>query len=51
MPPTRRLFEIMWEVDRGWMPVLRALCDEHEAAGKTVVRLTSLEAIDAYAQG
>ncbi|TKT80090.1 adenylate kinase [Aquamicrobium sp. LC103] len=49
VPPTRRLFEIMWEVDRDWMPALRSLCDEHEAHGKTVVRLGSLEAIDVFA--
>jgi len=48
VPPTRRLFEIIWEVDRDWMPVLRGLCDEHAAKGKTVVRLTSLEAVDAF---
>ena len=47
-PPTRELFEIIWTVDRDWMPVLRALCDEHQAAGKTVSRLTSLEAVDAF---
>lgn len=46
VPPTRRLFEIIHEVHRDWMPVLRALCDEHETKGKTVVRLNSLEAID-----
>lgn len=48
VPPTRRLFEIIWEVDRDWMPVLRALCDEHAARGKSVVRLTSLEAVEAF---
>lgn len=48
MPPTGRLFEIIWNVDRDWMPVLRALCDEHEREGKTVVRLTSLEELEAF---
>lgn len=48
VPPTRRLFEIIWEVHRDWTPVLRALCDEHEARGARVTRLTSLEAVDAF---
>lgn len=49
MPPTKRLFEIIWETSQGWMPVLRSLCDECEASGKTVVRLNSIEEIDAFA--
>lgn len=49
VPPTKRLFEIIWDVHQGWMPVLRALCDDYEAKGKRVVRLTSLEALDAFA--
>jgi adenylate kinase family enzyme len=47
-PPTKRLFQIIWEVSQGWMPVLRSLCDEHEARGKAVVRLKSIEEIDAF---
>lgn len=49
VPPTRRLFEIISEVDRDWMPVLRALCDEHETKGKKVWRLDSLEAVNSFA--
>lgn len=48
MPPTGRLFEIIWDVDREWMPVLRRLCQEHEEKGKKVIRLTTLEALDAF---
>ncbi len=48
MPPTCRLFEIIWQVDRDWMPVLRKMCDEQEASGKSVVRLNSIEELDAY---
>lgn len=50
MPPTGRLFEIIWEVDRDWMPVLRALCDEQEARGKVVTRLNSIDDLNAFAQ-
>lgn len=46
MPPTGRLFEIIWEVDREWMPVLRGMCDEQEAMGKTVIRLNTIEDLD-----
>lgn len=49
VPPTKRLFEIIWNVDQGWMPVLRELCDELEASSKTVIRLASLEELDAFA--
>lgn len=51
MPPTRRLFEIMWQVDRDWMPILRALCHEKEAEGKRVIRLTSIDELNAFAPG
>lgn len=48
MPPTGRLFEIIWEVDRDWMPTLRRLCDEHEALGKNVFRLNTPDELDAF---
>ncbi|WP_238363827.1 hypothetical protein [Mesobacterium pallidum] len=48
VPPTGRLFEIMWDMDREWMPILRDLCDAQEARGKAVVRLTSLDALDKF---
>lgn len=48
MPPTGRLFEIIWEVDRAWMPVIRTLCDEQGTLGKSVVRLSSIEELDAF---
>jgi adenylate kinase family enzyme len=47
-PPSKRLFEIIWEVNQDWMPVLRSLCDECEARGQRVARLCSLEEIDAF---
>lgn len=48
MPPTGRLFEIIWQLDKEWMPVLRKMCDEQEAKGKPVIRLTSIEELDDY---
>jgi adenylate kinase family enzyme len=49
MPPTRDLFRTIWEVDRDWMPGVRALCTEAEAEGKIVTRLASVDEIDAFA--
>jgi adenylate kinase family enzyme len=48
MPPTRDLFRTIWEVDRDWMPGVRALCTEAEAQGKIVTRLTSVDELDAF---
>jgi hypothetical protein len=48
MPPTRDYFRTLWEVDRDWLPEIRALAAGAEAAGKTVHRLTSLDALDAF---
>lgn len=48
MPPTRDLFRTIWEVDRDWMPGIRALCTEAEAGGKIVTRLASVDEIDAF---
>jgi len=50
LPPTRALFETMWQVDRAWMPGIRDLCRRAEADGKKVSRLQSLDAIDAFAR-
>lgn len=50
MPPTGRLFEIIWTLDCDWMPVLRRLCEHHEGQGKTVTRLTSLEELETFSQ-
>jgi adenylate kinase family enzyme len=50
MPPTRDLFRTIWEVEQAWMPGIRSLCDEAQQQGKLVVRLHSIEELDAYAQ-
>jgi hypothetical protein len=47
MPPTRELFRTMSEVDRTWLPDIRSMCAEAELEGKAVMRLTSVDEIDA----
>ena len=49
MPPTRGLFQNIWEVDRSWMPQLRQLAAAEAARGKSLVHLTSLEELDTFA--
>jgi hypothetical protein len=49
MPPTEGLFRTIWEVDRNWMPELRTLCAMAEANGKTVIRLASVDELNAFA--
>jgi len=48
MPLTRELFRTIWEVDKTWLPGLRIMCQQAEAEGKAVTRLTSLEDIAAF---
>jgi hypothetical protein len=48
MPPTQRLFETIWELDREWMPMLRDLCTAQQALGKTVTRLTTLNELESF---
>lgn len=50
MPPTGRLFEMIWTMDREWMPDLRDMCDEQKAKGKIVTRLNSIDELNAYAE-
>jgi adenylate kinase family enzyme len=51
MPPTRDLFRTIWEVDQTWMPGIRALCNAAGQEGKRVIRLRSIEQLDALATG
>ncbi len=48
MPPTRELFRTIWEVEQTWMPQIRQFCIEAENQGKAVVRLNSVDALDAF---
>jgi adenylate kinase family enzyme len=50
MPPTRALFQAIWEVEQTWMPEVRTLCTKAESQGKTVTRLASVEELDAFAK-
>jgi hypothetical protein len=49
MPPTKGLFQNIWEVDQSWMPELRELAEAEAARGKTVIRLTSFGELDSFA--
>jgi adenylate kinase family enzyme len=40
-PPTKALFETIWNLDREWLPEIRASIDELERSGTTVFRLCS----------
>lgn len=48
MPPTEALFQAMWEVEQSFMPEIRVWCREAEQQGKSVVRLGSVEEINAF---
>jgi adenylate kinase family enzyme len=45
---TKSLFRTIAEVDRDWMPEIRALVAASERRGATVIRLASVEEIDAF---
>jgi len=49
MPPTRDLFRTIWDMDRDWMPDIRRLCDDAERAGKTLVRIHSVDELERFA--
>jgi adenylate kinase family enzyme len=46
-PPTRALFKTIWDVDREWMPEIRALVACEEKRGKRIFRVNSLEELEA----
>ena len=48
MPPTKGLFQTIWEVDHNWVPELRQLATTVAAGGKTVIHLKSLDELDAF---
>jgi adenylate kinase family enzyme len=45
MPPTEAVFQNLWAVERDWMPAVRRLVDEEQAAGKRVHRIASVDAL------
>ena len=50
MPPTRDLFRTIWEIEQDWMPDIRRLCIEAQAAGKTLIRIGSVDELDTFMQ-
>jgi adenylate kinase family enzyme len=50
MPLTHALFRTIWDVDQGWMPKVRRLCNEATAGSKNVTRLVSVDELDAFAR-
>jgi adenylate kinase family enzyme len=49
MPPTKALFQNIWDVAQAWMPGIRVLCDEAERKGTKVIRLKAFEELTAFA--
>lgn len=48
MPPTKELFRTIWDVDQGWMPTIRELCEEAKVRGKSLVQLRSVDDLNAF---
>lgn len=46
MPSTEAMFRSLWEVERDWMPEIRALCGDAERRGTRLVRIDSVEALN-----
>jgi len=47
-PPTEALFRTIWEVDRDWMPGIRAAVASAEQRGVRVTRIDSVSGTDAF---
>jgi hypothetical protein len=48
MPPTKALFQNIWEVEQTWMPDIRILCANGEKDGKSVIRVSSVDGLTAF---
>jgi hypothetical protein len=48
MPPTQALFRSIWDVEQTWMPEIRALCANAEMRGSSVIRLASVDELNAF---
>jgi hypothetical protein len=48
MPPTKALFQNIWEVEQSWMPDVRMLCASAKKEGKSVTRLTSIDELNEF---
>jgi adenylate kinase family enzyme len=49
-PGTREMFQALFETDRDMMPTIRRLAEEAERQGKPVLRVASVEQLDALGQ-
>ena len=47
-PPTRALFEMVWTIDRDWMPWVRDRIDAVERRGTVVFRIGSVDALERF---
>lgn len=45
-PPTRRMFETIWELEQSWMPDIRGWVDQAERQGSHVLRLKNADAVN-----
>jgi len=50
MPPTRDLFRTIWEIERDWMPGVRAMCADAERGGKMLTRICNLEELQRFTE-
>jgi hypothetical protein len=50
MPPTKALFQSMWDVEQTWMPEIRALVAAAEASGIAVIRLANVDDLDRFSK-
>ena len=48
MPPLKALFETIAEVDKRWLPEIKRLASEAEAAGITVHHITDYQQLDTF---
>lgn len=48
MPPTKALFQNIWEVEQTWMPEIRMLCTDSEKHGKHVLKIASVEELASF---
>ena len=48
MPPTKALFQSIWDVEQTWMPEIRTLCKAEAANGKSIIQLRSVDELTAF---
>ena len=48
MPPTKALFQTIWDVEQTWMPEIRTLCRAEAENGKSIIQLHSVDELTAF---